>query len=97
MNGDIHDDLRSQGFGHYCLLRTDTFSLTLDQWEDLGFLGQARSYAWLGKGDIVIEALTKELEQPEHNDTWINVWPEFDSLRDDPRFKDLLLRMDLEP
>ncbi len=70
---------------------------TLDQWEDLGFLNQARYYALIGEGDTVIEALRKELEQPGHNDSWINVWPEFDFLRDDPRFQDLLRRMNLLP
>ena len=70
---------------------------TLDQWEDLSFLGQARFYALIEEGDTVIEALRKELEQPNHNDTWINVWPEFDFLRDDPRFQDLLRQMNLMP
>jgi len=70
---------------------------TIDRWEDLPFLRQARFYALLGEGDLVIQSLTKELEQPNHNDTWINVWPEFDFLRDDPRFQDLLRRMNLEP
>ncbi len=44
-----------------------------------------------------LKKVTKELEQPNHNDSWINVWPQFEFLRDDPRFHDLLRRMNLEP
>lgn len=70
---------------------------TIDNWEEPRLLPQARYYALIGEGDLVIQLLTKELEQPDHNDTWINVWPEFDFLRSDPRFQDLLRRMNLEP
>ena len=70
---------------------------TIDQWEDLTGLFQARLYALIEEGDTVIQLLRKELEQPNHNDTWINVWPEFDFLRDDPRFQDLLRQMNLMP
>ncbi len=28
---------------------------------------------------------------------WANVWPEFDPFSGDPRFQDLLLRMNLKP
>jgi len=41
--------------------------------------------------------LTKAVDERYHGAGWANVDPRFDSIRDDPRFHDLLRRMNLEP
>ena len=53
--------------------------------------------AYLGEKDQVLEQLEKAYEEREAGLTQIRSRPEFDPLRDDPRFHDLLLRMNLEP
>jgi serine/threonine protein kinase len=57
----------------------------------------ASGYAFLGEKDQVIETLAKAIDESPSNPIWANVWPEFDPLRDDPRFQDLLRRMNLLP
>jgi len=54
-------------------------------------------YALLGDNKRVIELLNEGIEDGYLGVFWANVWPEFDPLRDDPRFTDLLRRMNLEP
>ncbi len=41
--------------------------------------------------------ITKAVDERYHGATWCNVDPAFDPVRDDPRFHDLLRRMNLEP
>jgi eukaryotic-like serine/threonine-protein kinase len=57
----------------------------------------ARVYMGLGDKSRALEWLEKAYE--DHSDwvAWIKVWPQFDSLRGEPRFHDLLRRMGLEP
>ena len=45
----------------------------------------------LGDKDRALELLNNALDQGYASVMWANVWPQFDPLRDDPRFHDLLL------
>ena len=58
---------------------------------------RASYYAWLGEKDLAIEWLTKAIDERYHGVAFTNVSPAYDPLRDDPRFQDLLRRMNLEP
>jgi serine/threonine-protein kinase len=53
-------------------------------------------YAGLGDKALALEWL--EMAYEDHSDRfrWIKVWPQFDSLRGEPRFQELLRRMRLE-
>jgi TolB-like protein/DNA-binding winged helix-turn-helix (wHTH) protein/Tfp pilus assembly protein PilF len=56
----------------------------------------AQDYAALGERDKTFEWLEKAF--PEHDPGMDRLkWPAFESLRDDPRFQDLLRRMNLPP
>ena len=55
----------------------------------------ARIYAALGKRDEAFALLEKALEEREYTAPRLNVDPAFDSLRDDPRFADLMRRVGL--
>ena len=59
--------------------------------------GKAALYGMLGEKDLAIEWATKAADERDNSITWAKVVPEFDPLRDDPRFHDLLRRMNLEP
>jgi len=59
--------------------------------------GFARIYAYLGDKDQAIRWLEESYEKHEFFLTFLTVAPAFDPLRDDPRFQDLLRRMNLEP
>ena len=59
--------------------------------------GKALFYALLGETDLAIEWATAAVDEKRNAITWAKVNPAFDPLRDDPRFQDLLLRMNLEP
>ncbi len=55
-------------------------------------------HGYLGENDQAFKALEQEYTTREGGDIWLlKVHPQFDPLRDDPRFTDLLLRMNLEP
>ncbi len=69
----------------------------LENWEGLSSSGKASRYALLGEKDLAIEWLTQAADERDNTATWAKVNPFFDSLRDDPRFQDLLRRMNLEP
>ena len=58
----------------------------------------AAAYAGLGELDQAFEWLERTLEPGEMDDFWFR-WSdvEYASLRSDPRFQDLLLRMNLVP
>ena len=59
--------------------------------------GKARWYMRLGETDRAIEVVKSAIDEAHPAITNLNVWLEFDPLRDDPRFQDLLRRMNLEP
>jgi serine/threonine protein kinase/tetratricopeptide (TPR) repeat protein len=52
-------------------------------------------YAGLGEKRQALEWLERAYEDHSYRLTWIKCWPQFDSLRGDPRFQDLLRRMGL--
>jgi len=70
---------------------------TLENWEGLSSSGKANRYALLGEKDLAIEWLTKAVDERANTATWAKIEVAFDPLRDDPRFQDLLRRMNLEP
>jgi serine/threonine-protein kinase len=57
----------------------------------------AEIYAYLGDKDQAMRWLEEGYEEREFLMTTLNVAPEWDPLRDDPRFQDLMRRMNLEP
>jgi TolB-like protein/Tfp pilus assembly protein PilF len=58
----------------------------IDFWDD------ARTLAQLGNKDLALQALEKAFAERE-NIVWLNVDPEWDPLRDDPRFQELVRRI----
>jgi len=54
-------------------------------------------YTQLGEKDQALEWLEKAFAERETGLTFLKTDPDWDPLRDDPRFTDLLLRMPLEP
>ena len=57
----------------------------------------AAIHGQLGEMDQAFEWLERAYEERDGILVYLNTAPFFDSLRDDPRFQDLLLRMNLEP
>jgi tetratricopeptide (TPR) repeat protein len=54
----------------------------------------ARTYAALGEKDLAVQALEKAFAEREPM-AWLNVDPEWDPIRSDPRFQDLVRRVGL--
>jgi TolB-like protein/tRNA A-37 threonylcarbamoyl transferase component Bud32 len=52
-------------------------------------------YMWAGEKERALEWLEKALEARDPNLPWVNPAPAFDGLRSEPRFRDLLRRMNL--
>ena len=50
-----------------------------------------------GEEDLALEWMTQAIDERDPNAAFINVGTFLDPLRDDPRFQDLLLRMNLMP
>ena len=79
----------------------------LDYWTEMakqryvGSMPFAQVYAYLGEKDQAFEQLEKAYEEHDVGLTQFNgiagTNPAFDSIRDDPRFHDLLRRLNLEP
>ena len=57
----------------------------------------AAIYVGLGERDLALEWLEKAVEQPGEHQFWFAANPLFDPLRSDPRFDELLERMNLKP
>ena len=55
----------------------------------------AMIYFGLGEDDIAFEYLNKACELRSTQLVWIKSAPELDSVRSDPRFQDILRRMNL--
>jgi serine/threonine-protein kinase len=65
--------------------------------ENVAALNLALVYAGLGEKDKSFEWLEKGFERKDEEMTYIGVDPRFDGFRSDPRFADLLRRMNLAP
>jgi hypothetical protein len=67
--------------------------------ETLELIPQRRAgwYPMLGARDLAIESLTMAVDERYHGATWAGIDPNLDPIRDDPRFHDLLRRMNLAP
>ncbi len=59
--------------------------------------GDAGIYTYLGDNDQALEILEKSYQERDGSLIYLNSFPRWDPLRDDPRFQDLLRRMNLEP
>ena len=57
-----------------------------------------RALVWTGVGEKnrALEYLEKAYEERDSFMAWLKVWPSFDSLRSEPRFKELLKKMNLD-
>ncbi|MEE8348968.1 MAG: tetratricopeptide repeat protein, partial [Acidobacteriota bacterium] len=81
----------------------DYWLFTLDYWErksEQGFVSPitfAEIYASLGARDQALEWLEKAFQARSGSLYNLRVEPSWDPLRDDPRFQDLLRRMNLDP
>ncbi len=60
-------------------------------------LGVAQIYTGLGDKDAAFEWLQRAYENHSPSLIWVKVDPIYDSLRSDPRFQDLLRRMNFPP
>jgi serine/threonine-protein kinase len=54
-------------------------------------------YAGLGEKEEALRWLEKGLEERDHDMAFLNRWSMFDRLRSDPRFQDLVRRMNFPP
>ena len=57
----------------------------------------ATIHTYLGEKDQAFEQLEKAYQEHDWLLTALKVGPDWDPLRDDPRFQDLLLRLNLMP
>ncbi len=60
-------------------------------------MGRATRYARLGEKEQTLQALKSAVDQHFSMAPMVSSDPNFDFIRDDPRFQDLLRRMNLEP
>ncbi len=54
-------------------------------------------HAGLGDGDKFFECLYRAYEERSPLLPWLKIYPEYDSMRSDPRYEELLRRLDLAP
>ncbi len=58
---------------------------------------KASYYVLVGEKESALEWMGQAINERDPISPWFNIAPYFDPLRDDPRFQDLLRRMNLEP
>lgn len=101
---DLHpDDGRALTFGAYALAERgqnekarewSARALDADRDEPAIMYNVACTYSRLGDKDEAIELLDRALQQGYGHRAWLANDPDFTSLRDDPRFQELLDRLD---
>ena len=89
-------DAATRGKDDYFRWKLDYFKERAKK-EGVDILVFAESHTSLGEIDQAFEWLSKAVEERQHGAVTANTSPAFDPLRDDPRFHDLLRRMNLEP
>ena len=83
--------------------RRDEAQKILEEFEELSMQGEAvampiaRIYLGLGEKENALDWLEQAYEQRDSDMVWLKTWPGFNSLRSDPRFQDLLHRMNFPP
>jgi len=82
---------RSLASGH----RAEAIAAIRDS-KQLATFMKAFYYALVGEKDSALEWMTQAINERDPM-SWVNIEPAFDPLRSDPRFQDLLRRMNLEP
>jgi tetratricopeptide (TPR) repeat protein len=70
---------------------------TLEALEGIPDWAKGANYALIGETDLAIEWLTKAVDDRLNSVVFYNSNISYDSIRDDPRFQDLLRRMNLQP
>ena len=65
--------------------------------EQLSAYSKAEFYSIAGESDSALEWMAQAINERDAMAPWFNVSPHFNSLRDDPRFQELLRRMNLGP
>ncbi|MEE8114202.1 MAG: tetratricopeptide repeat protein, partial [Nitrososphaerales archaeon] len=70
---------------------------TLESWEGLPHFVKGFRYAMLGEKDLAIEWLTKAVDERYNYVIFYKTNFQFELIRDDPRFQELLRRINLEP
>jgi TolB-like protein/Flp pilus assembly protein TadD len=81
------------GYKGFFRKRTEMFE---QQGRSKHFFGRAEDYARIAETDKALEMLNRAFEAREHGMAQIKVNPVLDPLRSDPRFADLLRRMNFE-
>ncbi len=82
--------------------RRDEAQKMLEEFKELSMQGEAvampiaRIYLGLGEKKEALEWLEKAYEERDSDMVWLKTWPGFDNLRSDPRFQDLLRRMNFQ-
>jgi serine/threonine-protein kinase len=82
--------------------RKDEAFKILERMDDLSkdrYVGPIfRAIVWVGLGEKnnALDDLEKAFEGRESFIAWLNVWPIFDSLRPEPRFKELVKKLNLD-
>jgi TolB-like protein/Flp pilus assembly protein TadD len=90
----LEDALATSGVEGYWQWILD-YLINEDENAQLGEIAEV--YGHLGDKDQAFEILEKAYQERSGIMIYLNAYPWFDPLRDDPRFQDLLRRMNLEP
>jgi len=87
----------TSGADGYWRWKLDYRTEQVKQGEYISPTGFVQMYAQLGEKDEAFEWLEKAYEERDSQLPFLTVQPLYDPIRDDPRFQDLLLRINLEP
>ncbi len=65
--------------------------------KELATFSKVQYFALAGEKESALEWMAQAINERDAMAPWFHVIPQFNSLRDDPRFQDLLRRMNFEP